>query len=86
MVRPPVLAKALLPGVTWRVKNSKNEVFVTFDDGPIPEITPWVLDEADKWNAKLTFFVLAIMFVKTLSYMLKSFEEGIGLETIHSTI
>ena len=56
MVRPPLLAKLLLPGTTWYKKDAGNNVYVTFDDGPIPEVTPWVLDEADKWNAKLTFF------------------------------
>ena len=58
MVRPPLLAKAFFRGVTWRVKNTKKEVFITFDDGPVPEVTPWVLDEADKWNVKLTFFCI----------------------------
>lgn len=33
-------------------------MFLTFDDGPIPEITPWVLDELDKYDAKATFFCL----------------------------
>ncbi len=56
MVRPPLLAKLLLPGTTWYKKDAGNNVYITFDDGPIPEVTPWVLDEADKWNAKLTFF------------------------------
>jgi peptidoglycan/xylan/chitin deacetylase (PgdA/CDA1 family) len=31
-------------------------IFLTFDDGPIPEVTPWVLDELVKFNAKATFF------------------------------
>lgn len=38
----------------------KNEkaVYLTFDDGPIPEITPWVLDLLDKYNIKATFFLV----------------------------
>ena len=36
----------------------KPTLYLTFDDGPIPEITPWVLDTLKKWNAKATFFVI----------------------------
>lgn len=56
MIQPHSLIKSFFKGATWREQTSQNEVFVTFDDGPIPHITPWVLNEADKWNAKLTFF------------------------------
>ncbi len=56
MIQPSFLLSGIFKGATWSEKTDSNEVFVTFDDGPIPEVTPWVLDEADKWNAKLTFF------------------------------
>jgi len=56
MVHPGNLVRKIFSGATWKEQTSQNEVFVTFDDGPVPEVTPWVLDEADKWNAKLTFF------------------------------
>lgn len=36
----------------------ENKIFLTFDDGPIPEVTPWVLDELKKHNAKATFFCI----------------------------
>ncbi|MCW3806088.1 polysaccharide deacetylase family protein [Plebeiibacterium marinum] len=56
MVHPNYALRKIFNGATWLEQTSQNEVFVTFDDGPIPEVTPWVLDEADKWGAKLTFF------------------------------
>jgi peptidoglycan/xylan/chitin deacetylase (PgdA/CDA1 family) len=56
MIHPTFPIRKLFNGATWKEQTSQNEVFVTFDDGPIPEVTPWVLDEADRWNAKLTFF------------------------------
>ncbi|TLX73033.1 polysaccharide deacetylase family protein [Labilibacter sediminis] len=56
MIQPHSLIKSFFKGATWHEQTSQNEVFVTFDDGPIPDITPWVLNEADMWNAKLTFF------------------------------
>ncbi len=56
IVQPAQLVRTIFKGATWKEQTPHNEVFVTFDDGPIPEVTPWVLDEADRWNAKLTFF------------------------------
>jgi len=44
------------PGLEWRVRTSKKEVFLTFDDGPIPEITPLVLDILENEGIKATFF------------------------------
>lgn len=40
----------------WRIPTSEKKIFLTFDDGPVPEITPWVLSELKKYNAKATFF------------------------------
>lgn len=33
-------------------------LYLTFDDGPVPEVTPWVLEQLDKYNAKATFFCI----------------------------
>ena len=54
--RPPVIYRTLFPGAIWRINPSEKCVYLTFDDGPIPEITPWVLDLLDKYNIKATFF------------------------------
>lgn len=43
---------------TWRFSISKREIYLTFDDGPTPEITEFVLDELQKYNAKATFFCI----------------------------
>lgn len=55
--RPPKLYRWLFPGALWRkpVKGEKT-IYLTFDDGPIPDITPWVLDLLDKYDIKATFF------------------------------
>ena len=42
--------------VEWQVKDNTNKVFITFDDGPHPVVTPKVLDILDEYNAKATFF------------------------------
>lgn len=47
----------LFPSCIWNLKNPEEKIlYLTFDDGPIAEITPWVLNELNKFNAKATFF------------------------------
>lgn len=53
---PPFLYRALFPGAIWRIPAKEKCVYLTFDDGPIPLITPWVLDLLDQYNIKATFF------------------------------
>lgn len=55
--QPPLLYRILFPEAVWRIKRKKRKViYLTFDDGPIPEVTPWVLDVLDYYNIKATFF------------------------------
>ena len=53
----PILA-SLYPDCVWKVNTKEKNLYLTFDDGPIPEITPFVLDELKKWKAKATFFCI----------------------------
>lgn len=49
--------KIVLPAnVNWKIKTTEKKLFLTFDDGPIPEVTPEVLGILKKYNAKATFF------------------------------
>ncbi|MDR1918987.1 MAG: polysaccharide deacetylase family protein [Tannerellaceae bacterium] len=54
--QPPFAYRALFPGAVWRMPAEKKCVYLTFDDGPIPGITPWVLDTLDTYGVKATFF------------------------------
>ena len=57
--QPPLLYRIFFPEAIWRIKRKKQRVvYLTFDDGPIPEVTPWVLDTLDKYNIKATFFMV----------------------------
>ena len=58
--QPPLLYRLLFPEAVWRLKRHKNRcvVYLTFDDGPIPEVTPWVLDLLDHYGIKATFFLV----------------------------
>lgn len=57
-VKTPALLPLLTPSCTWKVKRATDTVFLTFDDGPHPTITPWVLDQLDAFDAKATFFCI----------------------------
>lgn len=59
--RPPLIYRAFFPGAIFRKPSSGKKpgvVYLTFDDGPIPEVTPWVLDVLDTFDAKATFFMV----------------------------
>ena len=57
-VRTPTWLKLLLPGIIWDVPSSEKIVYLTFDDGPSPIVTPKVLDLLDAYASKATFFCL----------------------------
>jgi peptidoglycan-N-acetylglucosamine deacetylase len=53
----PYFLRASLPSsLVWRIKTKAKQVFLTFDDGPVPGVTPWVLEVLDQHNVKATFF------------------------------
>lgn len=54
--KTPLVVKTLLPQYTWHIPTSEKVLYLTFDDGPIPEATPWVLDLLLEYHAKATFF------------------------------
>lgn len=58
--QPPLLYRLLFPEAVWRIKHrgERPVVYLTFDDGPIPEVTPWVLDQLDRLGVKATFFLV----------------------------
>jgi peptidoglycan/xylan/chitin deacetylase (PgdA/CDA1 family) len=57
-VKTPVLIKKLYPECLWDVKTTENILYLTFDDGPTPQVTPFVLDILKKYAAKATFFCI----------------------------
>lgn len=56
LTKTPKFVQSLFPNFLWRVPGEERTVYLTFDDGPIPEVTPWVLDQLDQYDAKATFF------------------------------
>lgn len=56
-LKPPKFLRRLMPDLIWDIEDERN-VFLTFDDGPTPGITEWILTTLDKYDAKATFFCL----------------------------
>ena len=56
--RPPLLYRLFYPDAVFSVPGEKKVAYLTFDDGPIPEATPWVLDVLDSYRVKATFFMV----------------------------
>ena len=52
----PSTIQRLFPACTWRRSVKEKVIYVTFDDGPQPRITPWVLDLLRQYDARATFF------------------------------
>jgi peptidoglycan/xylan/chitin deacetylase (PgdA/CDA1 family) len=57
-VKTPWWLKLLYQTCIWDIKGREKVIYLTFDDGPHPTITPFVLDELKKYNAKATFFCI----------------------------
>jgi peptidoglycan/xylan/chitin deacetylase (PgdA/CDA1 family) len=57
-IKTPWLVKQIFPGYIWSIPASENEVYLTFDDGPHPEITPWVMNQLKAYGAEATFFCI----------------------------
>jgi peptidoglycan/xylan/chitin deacetylase (PgdA/CDA1 family) len=55
--RAPLIAKMFFPSGIWKGKET-NSIYLTFDDGPSPEVTPWVLDLLKRLDIKATFFLV----------------------------
>ena len=56
--QPARFLRLLYPHALWRMSTEERAVYLTFDDGPIPEATPFILDTLDQFGAKATFFMV----------------------------
>jgi peptidoglycan/xylan/chitin deacetylase (PgdA/CDA1 family) len=57
-VKTPLVAKKMFPNYIWDIATTNKELYLTFDDGPTPEITNWTLDTLKQYDAKATFFCI----------------------------
>lgn len=57
-VKTPQIVKRLFSKLIWDIPTDEKVLYLTFDDGPTPEITNWVLEQLNYYNAKATFFCI----------------------------
>ena len=81
----PTWMQRLYPGVLWRKDQDKKVVYLTFDDGPIPECTPQILDILAQYGVKATFFMVAENAVRYPHLLERIRQEGhsVGNHTYH---
>ena len=58
LITTPKILRLFYPSLLWEMPKSEKKIYLTFDDGPHPTITPQVLDILKKFNAKATFFCI----------------------------
>jgi len=68
--------KKLFSNYVWDIPNNENKVYLTFDDGPTPEITEWTLNQLKEFNAKATFFCIGDNVRKYPEIFQKVINEG----------
>lgn len=85
LIQPKSFLKQIYPEALWKVNSSENELFLTFDDGPIPELTEWVLDTLKEHHAKATFFCVGANILKNPQLFERIIAEGhlVANHTMH---
>ena len=83
--QPPLLFRLLFPEAMFRISGPRRRVFLTFDDGPIPEVTPWVLDVLDRYGIRATFFMVGDNVRKhpEVFEMVRQRGHAVGNHTMH---
>ena len=83
--QPNILLKKMYPSALWRMDTEEKAIYLTFDDGPIPEVTPWVLDKLDQHDVKATFFMVGdnVRKYPDIFRMVVERGHGIGNHTMH---
>ncbi|HRI80224.1 MAG TPA: polysaccharide deacetylase family protein [Cyclobacteriaceae bacterium] len=83
--RAPYFLQLLYPTLNWRIKTESKEIYLTFDDGPVPGPTEFVLDELKKNDAQATFFCIGDNVKKHPDVFQKITGQGhaVGNHTFH---
>lgn len=75
-IKTNYFVKKIFHNYVWNIPNSENKVFLTFDDGPTPEVTEWTLEQLKKYKAKATFFCIGNNIEKYPAVFKKVISEG----------
>lgn len=83
--RTPSILPWLYPSLHWRLPSGRNELYLTFDDGPVPGPTEFVLETLNRYSIKATFFCIGDNIGKHPGIFQRLVEEGheVGNHTYH---
>jgi peptidoglycan-N-acetylglucosamine deacetylase len=76
LAKTPTIVKPLMNQFVWHGSRFDKKIFITFDDGPIPELTPWVMNELKRFEAKASFFCVGDNVLKNPSLYKELIDEG----------
>jgi peptidoglycan/xylan/chitin deacetylase (PgdA/CDA1 family) len=76
LAKSPAIVKKYYSQLTWDIPNNENKIYLTFDDGPIPEVTEWVLDILKQYQIKATFFCIGDNIKKNPEIFQRILEDG----------
>lgn len=85
LIQPKLILRKIYPKAIWNYSRSDKHIYLTFDDGPIPGLTEWVLKELEKYQAKATFFCVGANIQKhpAIFETIKSRGHRVGNHTMH---
>jgi peptidoglycan/xylan/chitin deacetylase (PgdA/CDA1 family) len=75
-IKTPLVAKKMFPNYIWDIPTTEKVIYLTFDDGPTPNITNWTLDILKQYHAKATFFCIGDNIEKYPDIFQKTLNEG----------
>lgn len=83
--QPAKWLRWIYPRAVWRMDKNEHSIYLTFDDGPIPESTPFILETLRQYNAKATFFMVGDNVRRYPELFQQILDEGhqVGNHTYH---
>ncbi|THH36440.1 polysaccharide deacetylase family protein [Neolewinella litorea] len=87
LIKTPRVIQKLFPNFHWRVGQRQEQptLYLTFDDGPIPHLTPWILEQLEQYRAKATFFCVGNNVRRYPDVLQQTLDAGhvVGNHTTH---
>ena len=85
LTKTPFLLRAFYPSCTWKMPANEKAIYLSFDDGPHPIATPFVLEQLEKYNAKASFFCIGKNVVEHPEIYQQIIAKGhtVGNHTMH---
>ncbi len=83
--KTPALFSWIFRKIWWRKDKTEKTLYLTFDDGPIPDVTDFVLEELARYQAKATFFCVGENVIRhpAIAQKIKAHSHALGNHTHH---